>query len=134
MSPSLCETLRIQTNYLNERPFAELVGYRIAELDLNKKPCNEGCPCPPVTPCLYSALTEKVKLDIVFDLYVLGIACSACQTFPVPPQPPITGVCLPNCAPPCQCASSPENPCINPTATPCPSRIVAMSFCEPRSW
>ena len=46
MSPSLCETLRVQTNYLNERPFAELVGYRIAELDLNKKPCNEGCPCP----------------------------------------------------------------------------------------
>ena len=99
MSPSLCETLRIQTNYLNERPFAELVGYRIAELDLNKKPCNEGCPCPPTTPCLYSALTEKVKLDIVFDLYVLGIACSDCTTFPVPPQPPITGVCIPNCAP-----------------------------------
>ena len=64
MSPSPCETLRIETNLLNERPFAELVGFRIAELDLSKHPC----PCPPTTPCpcptnqcvcLFSSLTEK---------------------------------------------------------------------------
>lgn len=97
MAPSPCETLRVETNYLNERPYAELVGYRIAELDLNNRPC----PCPnnvtPVDPCqcLYSSLTEKIKLDIVLDLYVLGIATSAAPTFPVPPQPPFTGVCPP---------------------------------------
>lgn len=100
MAPSPCETLRVETNYLNERPYSELVGYRIAELDLN----NHRCPCPPSPnpcppnnqcDCLYHSLTEKVKLDIVLDLYVLGIATSAAATAPVPPQPPFTGVCPP---------------------------------------
>jgi hypothetical protein len=78
MAPSPCETLRVETNYLNERPYAELVGYRIAELDFN----NHRCPCPPAAnngfsspcDCLYDSLTEKIKLDIVLDLYVLAIA------------------------------------------------------------
>ena len=103
---SLCEMLRVENNYLNERPYTQLVGYRIAELDLNNHPC----PCPPAGPyppnpytCLYSSLTEKVKLEIILDLYVLGFACSACETTPVPPQPPITGVCFPQCATPCGC-------------------------------
>lgn len=111
MSPSLCETLRIETNYLNERPYTELVGYRIAELDLNNHPC----PCPPTAACppapcvcLYTSLTEKVKLDIVLDLYVLGlVTVPNTHTFPVPPQSPITGVCEPQCAPPCACQTTP---------------------------
>lgn len=99
MAPSPCETLRVETNYLNERPYAELVGYRIAELDLNNHPC--PCPPPAVVPCpnpcacLYSSLTEKIKLDIVLDLYVLGMARSQAATFPVPTEPPFTGVCPP---------------------------------------
>lgn len=96
MAPSLCETLRVETNYLNERPYAELVGYRIAELDLSNHPCSCYTPCPPnQCECLYSSLTEKIKLDVVLDLYVLGIATSATPTFPVPTQPPFTGVCPP---------------------------------------
>lgn len=105
MAPSPCETLRVETNYLNERPYAELVGYRIAELDIN----NHRCPCPPAAAnpcppnpcqCLYDSLTEKIKLDIVLDLYVLGIA-TVTATAPVPPQPPTTGVAKPSNVGPC---------------------------------
>lgn len=97
MAPSPCETLRVETNYLNERPYAELVGYRIAELDLNMKACHEPCAvAAPQYQCLYDSLTEKIKLDIVLDLYVLGFAQSAAPTVPITPQPPYTGVC-PSC-------------------------------------
>ena len=59
MAPSPCETLRIETNLLNERPFAELVGFRIAELDLSKHPCA----CPPTT--LVLALLTNVYAYLV---------------------------------------------------------------------
>lgn len=98
MSASPCETLKIETNYLNERPYSELVGYRIAELDINNHHC---CSNNESDRCLYSSLTEKVKLDIVLDLYVLGIATATVATVPVPPQPPITGVTSPTNVGPC---------------------------------
>lgn len=105
MSPSPCETLRVETNYLNERPYAELVGYRIAELDIN----NHRCPCAPAArpcppdpcDCLYDSLTEKVKLNVVLDLYVLAIAQATAVPVPVPPQPPFTGVANPSNSRPC---------------------------------
>lgn len=98
MAPSPCETLKIETNYLNERPYSELVGYRIAELDLNNHPCSNNYT---TDNCLYSSLTEKVKLDIVLDLYVLGIATVTASTVPVPTEPPFTGVPSPSNVPPC---------------------------------
>jgi len=90
--PSQCETLRVQTVYLNEVPFCELVGYRIAELDINRQPC-VTCPAPAPSPCnvLYNTLTEKLLINLIIDLYVLGRGTSAAATTPIPPEPPFTG-------------------------------------------
>ena len=39
MGESLCETLRVQKVTLNEVPFADLVKFKIVELDISRKPC-----------------------------------------------------------------------------------------------
>lgn len=92
--PSPCETLRVQSVYLNEVPFCELVGYRIAELDISRKPCPIAAPGPCPQQCcelLYNTLTEKLLVNLIIDLYVLGRGTSATPTTPVPPEPPFTG-------------------------------------------
>lgn len=75
MGPSPCETLRVETHHLNERPYCELNGYRIVELGINRFECEDDfvgdCCCPPA-PRLFRRFTEKLSLDLCIDFYVLG--------------------------------------------------------------
>ena len=75
MGESLCETLRVQKVTLNEVPFADLVKFEIAELDISRKPCPVTTPEP--TTNLFTTLTEKILLKLTINLFINEFACAA---------------------------------------------------------
>lgn len=76
MGPSPCEQFRVQSTYLNEVPYGDLVGYSIYELDVNRKPCSTD-------EHLYEILTEKMAVCLTIDLYMDGWA-TVTSTTPIP--------------------------------------------------
>lgn len=91
MGPSPCETLRVETTLLNERPYCELNGYRITELGINRFACEQpidDCCCP--QPRLFERFTEKLSLELCIDFYVLGWIPATGQRVPRCQEPIFT--------------------------------------------
>ncbi len=87
MGPSLCEEVRVQSVFLNEMPFGDLVGYFIYELDINRRPCGTD-------EHLFEVLTEKMAVCLTIDLYMEGWATVVAVT-PIPPQCDVTPTTIP---------------------------------------
>jgi len=92
--PSPCETLRVETTFLNERPFCELNGYRITELGISRFACEQpvdDCCCP--QPRLFERFTEKLSLELCIDFYVLGWIPAVAHRVPKCEEPEFPNGC-----------------------------------------
>ena len=97
--PSPCETVRTTKVFLNEVPFVDFIGFKITEVDINRKgkmdrddfEMGKKVKCD--SEGIFKVLTEKVILNLIFDIYVEGWAVSAYPTKPVDDLPwiPCTG-------------------------------------------
>lgn len=84
--PSACETVKVTKVYLNEVPYVDFIGFKITEVDISRKgKCDRED--------LFRVLTEKVILNLIFDIYVDGWAFSDYPTKPIDDLPyiPCTG-------------------------------------------